>query len=150
MRIIVTGWRDWPWPGVVATLLEEERMQCVGIFELSHGGCPTGADQASQDWADLLNAQNRGLAVLVRRYEADFRRYGVSAGPRRNARMVNDGADKCLALHGPCTSMRCKRPELHMSHGTVDCADKAEAAGIFTKRLYHPSLKLLLRKAVAS
>lgn len=56
-------------------------------------------------------------------------------GPRRNRYMVSLGAHHCLALVYACISATCRRPEIHPSHGTVDCVRQAKAAGIPTTEL---------------
>jgi hypothetical protein len=56
-----------------------------------HGACPTGGDAI----ADRIATD---LGLTVERHPARWRRYGRSAGYRRNAAMVAAGADVCLAF----------------------------------------------------
>ena len=116
MRILVTGSRDWR---------DEERIEealdaAAGDtyyrnVTLVSGACPTGADQI---------AETHGVTCgwTVERHPADWNTYGKSAGFRRNAEMVNLGADVCLAFIK------------NGSRGATHTADLAEAAGIPTRR----------------
>jgi hypothetical protein len=58
-------------------------------------------------------------------HPADFALLGRAAGPQRNTRMVDLGADLCLAFPLPG------------SRGTKDCVQRARAAGI-PVRIYGP------------
>lgn len=104
-----------------------------------HGECPdeAGADRTADVWAREM--ARRGLSVRVESHPAqnhpteDFGPW-PGAGPRRNQHMVDLGADEVLAFMDRCTSMRCRRPDVHASHGTADCIRRAEAAGIPVER----------------
>jgi hypothetical protein len=116
VRVIVTGSRDWDCrefaEGVISGLIARHGKENLLII---HGACPTGVDRA-------FDTAAWGAGVLVKRYPADWNRYGKSAGPKRNANMVHAGADLCLAFH----------PDLAASKGTADCVRKALRAGIDT------------------
>ncbi len=75
------------------------------------GCCPTGADKYARMWA-------RQNGVLFRKHRADWRAFGLSAGPLRNTRMVDHaveiGARVCAFPRG--------------GRGTADCMRKAYAA----------------------
>ncbi len=123
VRIRVTGSRDWdddPTIGVQLTLAVQESpagplaLRGEGVV-IVHGDCPTGADKTADVWA-----RNHGIPVDP--HPAEWRRYGRSAGFRRNAEMVDRGADLCLAF------IR------NGSHGASHCADLAEQAGIPVRR----------------
>lgn len=114
-RILVTGSRHWT-----------DRQQVfdhLHLFSggrgtvLVHGACPTGADRIADeityDWP-----------WIVERHPAYWDAHGKAAGPLRNQQMVDLGADVCIAFLMPD------------SRGTVDCAAKAEAAGIRVVRVY--------------
>jgi Ni,Fe-hydrogenase III small subunit len=104
-RLLVTGSRDWADEDMVRrALAEHSQPEVVLVF----GACPTGADaMAEACWPGP-----------VERHPADWRRYGRSAGPRRNAEMVAAGADLCLAF------IR------NGSRGATHTAGLAERAGI--------------------
>lgn len=81
-----------------------------GIEQLIQGGCPTGADRHARDWAERRQ-------IHVKTYYADWKQHGRSAGPKRNARMIqNARADIVVACPG--------------GKGTADCVRRARTAGI--------------------
>jgi hypothetical protein len=127
-RLLVTGARDWTDARLVHHELNRAITRLCPMYPdgvdwdtrglvLVHGACPTGADFIANEWA-IVNF------IDVDPHPADWNRWGKAAGPRRNSEMVALGADLCLAFIGP------------KSRGTVDCADKAAAAGIETLRWY--------------
>jgi hypothetical protein len=75
----------------------------------------TGGAQGADTLAHQT-AVEMGYAVEI--FKADWDKYGKRAGPDRNQRMVNAGADLCLAF------------PLAGSIGTWDCVRRARAAGI--------------------
>jgi hypothetical protein len=124
MRILVTGSRDWDdhlsvYRQLIALCDEHglnyppdeygNTMPDPSKVTIVHGHCPTGADHWADQWCigNLLEAE---------RHPADWNRYGKSAGFRRNAEMVDLGADVCLAF--------IKNGSRGASH-TVDLAGKA-------------------------
>jgi YspA, cpYpsA-related SLOG family len=107
-RILVTGSRDWSDVGTIRRALV--RHYSPGNTLVS-GACPTGADAIAEGiWEEL--------GGKVERHPADWRRYGRSAGPRRNREMVALGASVCLAFI------------LDHSPGATGCATAAKSAGI--------------------
>lgn len=74
-----------------------------------HGGA-RGADTLAQEWAD-----DRGVCCMV--YPADWKKYGPSAGPRRNQLMLDaEKPDLVIAFPGGV--------------GTKDMVTKARAADV--------------------
>ncbi|MEQ4716112.1 hypothetical protein [Nonomuraea sp. B19D2] len=61
-----------------------------------HGGCPTGADAIASAWCGIAGDLN--LNVIERVFEPDWTR-GRKAGPERNRRMVEAGADLVIAFN---------------------------------------------------
>lgn len=104
-RILVTGSRDWTDHSAVI-----EALQKHGPGTLVHGDC-RGLDRSA-----ARIAQELGWPVEA--WPANWIDEGPAAGPKRNQRMVNAGADVCLAF------------PLAYSKGTWDCVRRAEAAGI--------------------
>lgn len=141
-RILITGSRDW----TDRTTLAREIVRYVsehavmGVdsqglpvdyittdWVIVHGACKEGADY----WADEFAVVN---LIEQEPHPADWKRYGRRAGMVRNAEMVQEGADVCLAFINPCTKINCWRPRPHGSHGSTHCADLAEANGIEVRR----------------
>lgn len=110
-RILITGTReDGVFPPsvvrrVISGFLGEDWVTLV------HGGCPTGIDAIAESYRGLY------IQVEVESHPADWSR-GKKAGPLRNQKMVDLGAEICLAFPGPD------------SRGTHDCKLRAYTAGI--------------------
>ncbi|GAA2294255.1 hypothetical protein GCM10010149_47790 [Nonomuraea roseoviolacea subsp. roseoviolacea] len=118
MKVIVTGSRDWP--DIDAVCLALWRAYLVaerGGYSLTvvHGGCATGADAMTSAWCRI--AVDLGLNVVEQVFYADWRR-GRRAGPERNRRMIECGADKVIAFNR------------NDSRGTTGTVRMAEEAGI--------------------
>jgi hypothetical protein len=111
-RILVTGSRTWTDAEAIRGALA--RHYAPGVVLVS-GACPHGADAiAERIW--------RELGGQVERHPAQWDRYGRAAGFRRNATMVELGADVCLAF------IR------NGSRGASHTARLAEDAGILVER----------------
>ena len=124
-RVLVTGSRNWSDIKTLYDALSEELL-VNGPFILVHGGCATGADRLAENWglwAKVIPSMN----VTIEKHSADWSK-GSSAGPIRNQRMVDLGADVCLAF-----------PK-DDSRGTLDCIRRARAAKIPVK-VFHEGKK---------
>jgi hypothetical protein len=125
VRILVTGSRDWvdedAIRGAFAQMISLHGPENVTIV---HGACPRGVDALADGIA------NGWTGLTVERHPADWERFGKAAGFRRNAEMVELGADVCLAFISPCSKPGCRTPMPHGSHGASHTADLAEKAGI--------------------
>ena len=128
MRILITGSRDWASDAILSNAVAEAIPDNLTRVTLVHGACPTGADLFASQLARRWRRFNEEA------HPADWDTHGRAAGPIRNQAMVDLGADLCLAFIGPCTSPRCHKPGRHPSHGATHCADRAEKAGIPTRR----------------
>lgn len=91
MRVLVTGSRDWKAKLFVLGALDDLKRD-YGPLTVVHGGCPTGADY----YANLWVAKNKDCTREV--YPAEWSKYGPSAGPLRNRKMVNTEPDLVLAF----------------------------------------------------
>lgn len=109
MIVLVCGSRDWN----NKDLIVQELQNCPGITKVIHGACRG---------ADILAGQvAKELSILVEEYPADWDRYGLSAGPRRNQQMLDEGKpDYVLAFHD----------DINKSKGTRDMINRTIKAGI--------------------
>ncbi len=122
MRVLVTGSRDWWPPHAVRQWLDYYSHRALHHMVVVHGGAK-GADAMASAWV----RQNRSLAfpVIEETHPAIWRPYGIynpQAGLVRNRKMVELGADICLAFIKDG------------SRGASHCARLAEEAGITTRR----------------
>lgn len=113
MRILITGSREWSdWDVIEAAIIKAARD--AGATPRStvivHGNA-RGADRIAAGIA-------RTYGCAVEEHPANWDQYGKAAGHRRNVKMVNLGADICLAF------------PLGASPGTWGCVRLAKAAGI--------------------
>jgi hypothetical protein len=78
MKIIITGGRDYADYIMVHDIIESLNPELI-----IQGGCPTGADRLAMDSASELE-------IDCITYEADWNKYGKSAGPIRNKLMCSE------------------------------------------------------------
>lgn len=109
-RILVTGSRAWTDYDVIRDAIEKAAADLGGDAVVVHGNAQ-GADR-------LADRAARALGLRTEPRSARWRTEGRAAGPLRNQRMVDLGADVCLAF------------PLGESRGTRDAITRAEAAGI--------------------
>lgn len=108
MRLIVTGGRDYNNKSDVWQALGDIHA-ATPITTLVHGACKTGLDRIATDWAD-------SLGIPTDPHPANWTLYGRAAGPIRNQKMADLGADAYLAFPG--------------NNGTSDMVRRAKTAGI--------------------
>ena len=122
MRILVTGSRGWEDVDAIRTVLDEITKQAVAAGDeavtVVHG-CAKGADMIADEWA---REKGRLWPIWAERHPADWKKYGRRAGFVRNQKMVNLGADVCVAFIKDG------------SRGATQCADLAEDHSIRTER----------------
>jgi hypothetical protein len=127
-RVLVTGSRDWDAPRTVHAALDAVAAEQAGRpVVVVHGGCRTGADAAAAVWA--RRADRNGWHVTEEPHPADWNTHGRSAGPIRNRRMVEAGADLVLAFVGPGPS-----------RGTRGTIALAVGAGLPVRRYEAPAV----------
>jgi YspA, cpYpsA-related SLOG family len=91
-RLLVTGSRTWDdVPAIERALAVILDRHPEGVL-LVHGGCPRGADAIAAAYAA------RTPGYRSEEHPADWRRYGRTAGYRRNAEMIALGADGGVAF----------------------------------------------------
>lgn len=121
MRVIVTGSRTYgkfPWhqPRLEEVLGELPRRGLVIV----NGGAK-GADLMAQDWARSRRVRLETHRVLPEEWAL----HGKAAGPMRNRRMAELGADRCLAFWNG------------VSPGTKDMIEQARAFKIPVEIYFH-------------
>jgi hypothetical protein len=129
IRILITGSRYLEDSMVVsraiAVAMEELSSSDDKDIVIVHGAAP-GADTLAGDFVSQAKNFMRGHGVTVREERhpvspEDWEKIGKKAGPLRNQKMVDLGADICLAF--PAKNSR----------GTLDCMMRARKAGIPVK-----------------
>jgi hypothetical protein len=93
-RVMVTGSRDWADAQAIEDALEGQLVE-HGAITLVHGAA-RGADSIADKWARRRIAE--GAKIHVERYPANWNKYGKRAGPLRNQKMVDLGADVVLGF----------------------------------------------------
>lgn len=108
MRVLVCGGRRYS--NSAALNRELDRLHLLHIITLVIHGAALGADKLAQSWAE-----SRGVSFA--RFPANWKRYGIYAGPLRNKKMLEEGApDLVIAFPG--------------GKGTADMMRQARAAGV--------------------
>jgi len=141
-RVLVTGSRDWPDERRVEGALEALAAQ-QPVLTVVHGDAFRGPDFIAGFWVRRQRSAGRA-GICEEPHPADWDRFGKRAGMLRNAEMVRAGAGMCFAWIAPCSQRNCRRAGPHGSHGATDCADRAERAGIETRRWYTETMLALL------
>jgi hypothetical protein len=128
MRVLVTGSRTWDRPDVIEACLDiianEAAAAGVQRMVVVHG-CAQGADMFADRWT---RRDGHPLEVVAERHPANWSRDGRAAGIYRNRRMVEAGADVCLAF------------VRDGSRGAEHCIRAAEEAAIAVQRLDYEHL----------
>jgi hypothetical protein len=121
MKILVCGGRDFGHgeeeTNFMNNTLDEIDMK-HGVLHVVHGNAH-GADYVAKKWARDAGAEEHA-------HPANWERYGRSAGPRRNAKMLSEHTDIDMVVAFPG------------GDGTADMVKKALVKGI---KVYTPVMK---------
>lgn len=99
MSVIICGGRDYQITEEGYAFLDWQH-RFYQFEEVVSGGA-SGADKCGEEWA-------RRNGVPVRRFNADWEKYGKKAGPMRNKQMAKY-ADMCIAFPGGAGTESMKR-----------------------------------------
>lgn len=115
MRVLVCGSRDYRSAETVFDTMEalHREHRFTEVIE----GEATGADTLGRQWAEYRR-------LPVRKFPADWKKYGKAAGPIRNKQMLDEGKPD-LVVAFPLNG-------LENSKGTKNMVKQARAAGIKT------------------
>jgi predicted Rossmann-fold nucleotide-binding protein len=108
MRVLVCGGRSYKNKELIRDVLKNLPHDATIVS----GGAP-GADHIAAN-----EAEARGL--VVEEYFANWKKYGVHAGPKRNKAMLDSGVDAVIAFTG--------------GRGTTDMTRRAVEAGVSVVR----------------
>lgn len=89
IKVIIAGSRDITDINIVPNIMG--RFYGVNITEVVSGACPTGIDTLGEVWAEAND-------IPIKRFEANWKEYGKSAGPVRNNEMATY-ADAAVVIH---------------------------------------------------
>lgn len=119
--VLVTGSRAWTDRAMIwDDLSAEVALARGGRIYVLHGDCPTGADSAAKLW---LMGHGNGVRIVGFPLAAPWDHLGKSAGPKRNAALV----DVLGALRRMGAVTRCIAYPTRPRGGTRDCMARAEA-----------------------
>ena len=110
INVVVTGGRDYLESSKVFTILSS--------FNINHlyVGDAIGADQAAREWAGY-----HGISMTV--FNADWAKYGKSAGPIRNGEMLDAAGNDAIVV------------AFLGGHGTKNCVNQAHERGMIVLRV---------------
>ncbi len=140
MRIGVTASRDWTDGYTMLFDLVDTYYEVRWEYIRRGLDCgPVTLIEGEAEGGDLLSASiahSLGWTVEPYPIKSWYKdgKFNKLAGFERNQEMVNSGADIWMAFMMPCSKPNCRITEPHESHGATDCANRAESAGIPTKR----------------
>ncbi len=116
LRVLICGSRDWTDKRRIGryidSVLEAEQLAPANLVVI-HGACK-GADHHAG-----MEAKGRGCQVLE--FPANWSKFGLSAGPKRNQQMLTEGKpDRVVAFHA----------DWENSKGTRDMINRAKFHGV--------------------
>jgi hypothetical protein len=87
MKFVISGSRKHPQPSLATVFLDYISEE----DEVLIGDCPTGIDKYAKEYCEEQN-------IPYTIFEADWDKYGLAAGPKRNKAMLDTKPDLVLAL----------------------------------------------------
>lgn len=117
-KVAVSGSRKYTKSWLVQQCIATEYRKAEGDILFLVGDCPTGVDYVAKSFLEAAGWP-------FKEFFADWSKYGDSAGPKRNHKMINYGAELLIAF-----------PD-DDSRGTKDCAKYADRNGV---PVYFPEL----------
>lgn len=149
MILVVTGSRTYKSRlnvfGVLDAIDDAKRERTGnGITYLISGNCPRGADNFAESWAKKAGVQ---LILVPAMWNS---RHGLNSGKVRNGTLLNLANEfagtqaleiRLAAFPSRCTSRSCLLKDIHWSHGTEDCWDKAGELNIPRRSFIDETLK---------
>lgn len=120
MRVLVCGGRSYDNRELVFRVLDRLHTR-FGIECIIHGGA-TGADLLAKDWAGAFCAHSK-------EFTADWKQYGMLAGPIRNERMLRDSKpDVVVAFPGGLGTKDMSTRAYHAGVAVVEVNDRGETS----------------------
>lgn len=116
MRVIIAGGRDF-FPLIKHTQWLEKSLKTLQATEIV-SGCASGADKFGEDTATKLR-------LPIKKFPANWKEFGKSAGPIRNQQMA-EYANACILFPGGSGTADMKRRALHHNLIVIEYEDLDE------------------------
>ncbi len=89
LKLVITGGRKYD-----DYVMFEDVLDLFKPTEIYVGDCPTGADRLAREYAEYHD-------IMIHVYEADWDKYGKSAGPIRNRQMLAAAGPAAIVVAFP-------------------------------------------------
>lgn len=120
-RLLITGSRDWSDYNIIAKKMaiafSDARNAGYTKIIVVHGGAK-GADSLAREFSNKVEERIDGLDIRQEIHYPEWDKHKSAAGPIRNKKMVDKGANLCLAFIK------------NKSRGATGCAAAAKLSGI--------------------
>lgn len=118
VHLVITGSRDWTDTEFIWQALDDILM-LNSIDKFYHGGA-RGADTIGRDWALSHN-------IRTYRFMAEWKKYGNSAGPMRNMKMLDSAIQSAEKYEDELQVVAFR---LGKSRGTTHMVEYSKSAGV--------------------